>query len=540
MAITTNVPAPQFSSTGFVPPLDSAILTGTLADVNAALGGNANPALTTPQGQIASSEAAIISNADQDFCNLTQQMDPAYSTGRYQDGIGRIYFIERLPALPTTLQVLCVGGAGVAIPTNALIKDGSGNLYACTAGGTIPPGGDLTLQFACTVPGPVPVPDSDDISIYQSIPGWDSVTATSGSIGQNVETRAAFEARREATVAGNAFGPVGSIIAAIANNVPGVLDYFGYSNNTASPVTIFGVTLPENNIYLAVSGGTQAAIGQAILSKLNPGPPMYGNTTVTAYDNNPLYTAPMPYDITFEIPGGLDVLFAVNIVQGPTVPSNAVALVQNAIINAFSGGDNGPRARIASLILASRFYAPIAALGSWAQVRTLFVGSSNAASATFDAVISGGSMTTSNASGTIAIGQTISDGDQYVPQGTTITAGSGSSWTISNSSITVAGASFTGNGSGTTLTVTGITGVLQVGNLIAGTGVPSGTTILEQLSGTTGGNGTYKTSNATTASSASITATQQMNSAVANNASVQVQADQEPSVSASNIIVTVS
>lgn len=67
------------------------------------------------------------------------------------------------------------------------------------------------------------------------------------------------------------------------------------------------------------------------------------------------------------------------------------------------------------------------------------------------------------------------------------------------------GATFTATGTGTSLAVTSITGYLSVGDTISGTGVPAGTTIVAQVSGTTGSNGTYTTSTATTASSATVT-----------------------------------
>lgn len=67
-------------------------------------------------------------------------------------------------------------------------------------------------------------------------------------------------------------------------------------------------------------------------------------------------------------------------------------------------------------------------------------------------------------------------------------------------------ASFTGTGSGTNLTTTSVTGIIKVGDLLAGTGVPAGTTVLSQTSGTAGGAGVYVTSAATTSSGASLTA----------------------------------
>jgi hypothetical protein len=69
-------------------------------------------------------------------------------------------------------------------------------------------------------------------------------------------------------------------------------------------------------------------------------------------------------------------------------------------------------------------------------------------------------------------------------------------------------ATFTGSGSGTSLTVSSVTGQIFLGDVVSGTGVPAGTTIVSQVSGTEGGAGVYVTSKATTASAASLTATQ--------------------------------
>lgn len=67
------------------------------------------------------------------------------------------------------------------------------------------------------------------------------------------------------------------------------------------------------------------------------------------------------------------------------------------------------------------------------------------------------------------------------------------------------GATFTATGTGTSLAATSVTGLISIGSEISGTGVTAGTTIVAQVSGTTGGAGTYTTSAATTASSATVT-----------------------------------
>lgn len=480
--MTTNVPAPQFGTNGFFAPSAAAILAGVQADTDAAFGGGLNPGLTTPQGQISSSNTAIIQNCYDLFCNLTQQMDPAYATGRMQDGIARIYFLTRNGAEPTVLQIVCSGGNGVIIPPGATIEDTDGNVYSCVNGGTIPGTGSVTLAFAAVIPGPLAVPET--VTIIQTISGWDSASASSGVVGAETESRQAFEQRREASVAGNSLGATGSIIGAVAK-VQGVTDFYGNANPTGSPVVVLGATIPAYGIFIAVAGSaTQAAIAQAILSKKSPGCAMGGNTTVTVYDNNPLYTAPIPYSITYSNPSSLPILFAINIVLSNAVPSNATQLIQSAIIAAFGGlftnptnNVTTPRARIASLILASDYAPAVQALGAWARIRTLTIGSTD-------------------------------DSDD---------------------------ASFTGAISGAVLTVSGsVTGTIAVGQTIFGASVPPGTTILSLGSGT-GGDGTYNL-NVTLGTISAET----MQAASADQSAVQVQANQVPTLVAANIAVTIA
>lgn len=330
----TNVPKIQFTSVGFLAPSGPAVLNGVQLDIDAAFGRSLNYGLTTPQGQLASSWGASIVNAYAIFVYFAQQIDPSYASGRFQDAIGRIYFLERNPAEPTALQVVCGGADGVVIPIGALVADAvTGALFSCIQAGTIA-GGSITLSFAAAIPGPTPVPNT--LKISQAINQWDTASVSTGTVGRDVEGRSAFEGRRVDSVAGNSFGPIGAIIGAVAK-VSGVLDFYGYNNNTAAPITISGVTIAANAIYVCVAGGAPAAVAAAIFSKKSPGAPMTGTTAVVVYDNNPLYTAPIPYTINYQIPNNLQVLFKVTITNGPSVPSTAATQIQAALIAAFSG-----------------------------------------------------------------------------------------------------------------------------------------------------------------------------------------------------------
>lgn len=443
--MTTNVPSLTFTATGPVAPTAAAILAGVQADINAAFGGNLNPALNTPQGQIASSEAAIIQDVDAKLVNVMNQVDPAYSSGRFQDAIGRIYFLTRIPASSTVVTATCSGLNGTVIPVGAQAIDQAGNIYLATQSGTIT-GGSVSLTFAAVNTGPIACPVGFLNAVYQAIPGWDSITNPgTGVVGADVETRAAFEYRRQQSVAMNSQGALQSVLGAVFA-VSGVLDAYATENVlgvtsgatftgsiagtvlTASAVTgtlaagqtvtgagvlqstvilsqatgtpggagtynlnnsqsitaeamvsaLGGVQLNPNSIYVAVYGGTSAAIAQAIWSKKAPGCNYNGNTTVTITDPGPasaLYASPLPsYQVTFQTPTATPILFAISMQQNANVPSNATTLIQNAVIAAFNGTDGGQRARIGSWIFASRFFAGIAALGSWATIYSIQVG----------------------------------------------------------------------------------------------------------------------------------------------------------------------
>ena len=571
----TNVPSPTFGPTGFQVASGPAILAGVEADINAAFDATLNFNLNTPQGQLASSEAAVISNNQQLFAYYTQQVDPSLSSGRMQDAIGRIYFLERNPAEPTTLTVNCTGGgagASVVLPAGpnafATIVDNEGNLYTLTSSITLPAGGGtVSGNFACTVPGPVAVPSGQTpISIYGAVAGWDSVALVSGVEGVNTESRQAFEARRQDSVAGNSMGAIGSIIGAVAK-VSGVIDYYGYNNNTAGSVAVGGVTIAPYAVYVCVAGGSQSAVAEAIFSKKGPGAPMTGNTPVTVYDDNPLYGATPPaYTINYEIPSALQILFGVTLVQSGAIPSNAAALVQNAIVAAFTQG----------VISAA----------------SVFTGS-----------ISGGVLTvTAVQQGALAVGQVLSDTTGALGGGTQITGfltGAGGIGTYSVSvpqtvasesmagttnasqivpnlrarigkvlyattyiqainalgpwaqvasigigSPDTPGAVVTGSISGTTLTVTSVTsGTLEVGQFLFGSagGSAGGSgpsivtgTVISAFGTGAGGTGTYIVNNSQTFLSGIILA------ASANQTLVSVQADQVPQTSALEIIVGVT
>lgn len=375
MTVSTNVTEPTLGTTGFVAPGEDTILTGVWDDLQAAFGGTLTESFSTPQGQIAQSLTAIIGDKNAQFLDLVNNVDPSYASGRMQDGIGRIYFITRRAATATAVSATCSGLTGAVIPAGSIAQDTAGYLYESLEDVTIPASGGATVTFQCTTSGPVSCPIGALSTIYKAVPGWDSITnAAAGVEGQAEEGRAAFEARRQESVALNSTGACASVLGAVLS-VDDVIDAYVTENTSSSTATIGGVSLMPHSLYVAVYGGAAADIAKAIWTKKAPGCDYNGNTSISVQDTSCGYAAPYPtYTVTFTRPTETPVLFAVSIASSSSVPSDAAAQIQAAIISAFNGNDGGIRQRIGSTVYASRYYAGVAVLGAWARIVSIKVG----------------------------------------------------------------------------------------------------------------------------------------------------------------------
>ena len=381
--MTTNVPAIEFTSTGIVLPSESAILTGVQEDINQAFGGGVNPALNTPQGQLATSETAIIVDKNDQIAYILSQVDPLYAQGRWQDAIGRLYQLNRNPAEPTVVTCTLTGANGTIIPAGALAVDTSGNTYSCINSVTISSGGTVSAQFQNIVTGPIACAAGTLTIIKSTVTGWDLITnATDGVLGNDVESQSAFEYRREQALASNAQGTPAAIYGAVFA-LSGVTDCYVIDNPSGN-VVLSGYTnypLLPNSIYVAVVGtASNSAIAQAIWTKKDGGCNMNGNTSVSFSDPSPYGYPPPTYTIKFEIPNSIEIYFIINLVNNPSLPSNIVTLVQNAIVAQFNGETNVSRERIGKTIYVSNYFGALFAINSSVEIISAFVG--NAASPT--------------------------------------------------------------------------------------------------------------------------------------------------------------
>ena len=352
------------SQTGFSVSETSDIRDGVAQDWVEAFKEQGRPDLNTdpetPQGQIIDSETAAIHQKDVELAFLAQQFNPQTASGRWQDALGKIYFLNRKPAINSTSVCTLTGINGTTVAAGALIRSSyDQTLWALNEDVTIGADGTASGTFTCQSEGAIQGGAGTLNQIVTTTPGWDAVTnAAAAEVGQLVETQAAFESRRYQSVALNSRGTTAAVYARVAE-VDNVIATYVTDNKTNVNKTIDGYTLSPHSIYVAVIGGADADIAEAIYNSVSAGCDYNGNTSEDVTDPN---TGAVE-TVTFMRPAQLPLYVRVTVQDDGNLPDGYEDTIKEAVYNNFYGLDtettiNGEailRAVMNSDIYASRF-----------------------------------------------------------------------------------------------------------------------------------------------------------------------------------------
>lgn len=319
----------------------------------------------TPAGQLIDGMTALILQKDNDILLLSNMFNPETSVGIFQDALGKIYFLERHIAQPTTVVCTCKGLQGTQIPVNSIVEDTNGNQLVSTEIAQIGNNGEVDVTFQCSETGPIIINAGAVNKIISVIPGWDSVTNNNaGVVGRDRETQAEFEQRRYDSVAKNSHGLAESINGSIGN-LKDVIACRIEQNRTDETITTMGVQIPGHSVYLSVYGGNKNEIGAIMHNKIDAGCGTAGNTTVQVQDptNGNLCT------YYFTVPTTQNLYIQITTDTGAIYNADSV---KQAIINNFSGETNEfSRVIMGDTVYSSRFYQTVinAGLNSLIQIQ---------------------------------------------------------------------------------------------------------------------------------------------------------------------------
>lgn len=334
--MNTNVPSIEFTSTGLVLPTEQEILNGVLADFNEAFGGNLNLSLETPQGQLASSIAAMIANKNNQIAWVVNSLDIDYAEDFMQDAIAKIYDISRQSATDSTVTVTFTGLSGTIIPKGFIVTDANGVEWTTSSQSVIGVSG--TVQTKMISGGVIYAEINTVTKIKNALVGLDSATnAEAATVGRDIESRQRFAERYKKSVAKNSLGMIGAVYANIAD-LPGVTDCYVIENVKDSAVTVGSTnyTLSPHSVYVAVSGGDDETIAKSIWKYSGNGCDFNGNTTITVKDET--YDDPQPeYEIKFMRPIKAQLYVRVSLRRGGS--ASYEQLVKAQLLKTFSALD---------------------------------------------------------------------------------------------------------------------------------------------------------------------------------------------------------
>ena len=295
-----------------------------------------NTAPETPQGQIIDAETLAITQKDAELAFLANMFNPKTARGIWQDALAEIYFIKRKKAVNSRCYCVLTGLKGTVIEKGSKIQSSAdGTYWNLLENATIQNNGSVIALFECETEGAVIASPNTLTKIITTVAGWDTVNnSQAATVGTLEESQQSFEKRRYDSVALNSRGTTSSVYARVLQ-LDNVVGCYVVDNKTNIVKTIDDYNLKPHSIYVAVLGGSNQEIAEAIYKSLSAGCDYNGNTTIDVADENTKAVEP----VTFMRPIQQNVYIKVNLFN-KDLPNDYEDLIKNAIINNFYGLDH--------------------------------------------------------------------------------------------------------------------------------------------------------------------------------------------------------
>ena len=318
-----------------------------------------NTAPETPQGQIIDAETLAITQKDAELAFLANMFNPKTARGIWQDALAEIYFIKRKKAVNSRCYCVLTGLNGTVIEKGSKIQSSAdGTYWDLLEDVTINDNSSVTALFECESEGAVIASPNTLNKIITTVAGWDTVNnIQSATVGSLEESQQAFEKRRYDSVALNSVGTTASVFSRV-NQIDDVVGCYVVDNKTNVNKIIDDYLLKPHSIYVAVLGGNNQEIAEAIYKSLSAGCDYNGNTQITVVDPH----THAKEKVTFMRPTQQNVYIKVNVFD-KDLPDDYENLIKNAVITNFYGqdeqieiaGEAVTRAIMGQDIYASRF-----------------------------------------------------------------------------------------------------------------------------------------------------------------------------------------
>lgn len=282
-----------------------------------------SPNSSTPQGVMIASEVAARSGVLRNNAVLANQINPNQAGGLFLDAIAALSGLERLADTFTIVSNVALAGiAGSPIAAGSQATTPAGDVFELQALVTLNGSGNGVGTFIALVAGPVPAPSG--AWTPQAVLGWETVTnPVTGVPGSATQSDEAFRFLRRITLALQSVAMPEAMLSAV-NDLTGVIGTQFRQNVTGTPITIDGISLLPNSVWMVVDGGTNDDITTALFDTLSGGCNWNGAVTVIVTDTS----SGQVYNVKFDRPTLVPLLIRVTCSQGSFIGDPSQAVVQ--------------------------------------------------------------------------------------------------------------------------------------------------------------------------------------------------------------------
>ncbi len=279
--MTTKPPAAYIDETGIHIPTLIEIRDYMVAKMQAIYGADIYLGNDSQDGQLISLFAQMVHDANSLSVSVYNSFDPQESVGVPLSRVVKINGIERDVPTRSTVDLRCIGRAGVTVTGGQCGAD-NGSIWALEDF-TFPPEGDVIVSAICAELGAVPAPADTINQIVTPTAGWDSVTnPAAATVGAPVERDAQLRIRqRNSTMMPShtvAEGLLGSL-----GDVPGVSAVWLFENDQGLVGDRYSV--PPHSLAAVVSGGDADAVAAVIANCKGLGVQTAGTSMVAVLDS---------------------------------------------------------------------------------------------------------------------------------------------------------------------------------------------------------------------------------------------------------------
>lgn len=221
----------------------------------------------TPQGTLINAETAARVEVMRNNAQLANQINPKLAGAQYLDAICSFMNLQRRAATYSLItSVTLTGQPNTPVPAGARARSRSNDLWRLVAGVTLGADGTATGQFRCITSGPIQCATGNLDTVVDMVLGWETVTNTvAATLGSDEQSDASLRMLRVNTLAKNGISFAEAITSALYDEPVSALSVAFRENYKKVDMTIDGVDLVANSIWVCVDGGADEDIAMALL-----------------------------------------------------------------------------------------------------------------------------------------------------------------------------------------------------------------------------------------------------------------------------------